>query len=54
MDTAMKAIAPIVRSAMSAGVSPLPDSEVAAISEVVRPPGVATTGCAPNSAIPVR
>ena len=39
---------------MSAGVSPLPDSEVAAMLEVVRPPGVAATGFAPNRAIPVK
>src|ERR1700722_17817126 len=54
MDTAMKATAPTVRRAMPDGVSPLPDSEVAAMLEVVRPPGVAVTGCAPNRAIPVR
>src|ERR1035441_8515284 len=54
MDTAMNATAPTVRSAMSDGLSPLPDSEVAAMLEVVRPPGVAATGCEPNSVIPVK
>ncbi len=54
MDTAMNDTAPSVRSAISAGLSPVPDSEVAAMLEVVRPPGVAATGCEPNSRMPVR
>src|ERR1700748_2859139 len=52
MDTAMNDTAPSVRSAISAGLSPVPDSEVAAMLEVVRPPGVAATGCEPNSRMP--
>src|SRR5580693_6031992 len=51
MDTAMNEIAPIVRSAMSAGLIAVPDSDVAAalaaMLEVVRPPEVAAIGFEP-------
>ena len=54
----MNAIAPMVRIRMSAGVSAVPESEVAAcatmIVGVVPPPElVTTTGCDPNSSRPV-
>ena len=56
--TAMNEIAPIVRSAISAGDIAVPDSDVAAalaaMLDVVRPPGVAATGFEPNRMIPVR
>src|SRR3984957_3851648 len=53
MDTPMNAIAPAVRTAISAGVSPPPDSEVAATLDVPRPLGLTVAGCEPNSSVPV-
>src|SRR6516165_6394266 len=57
MDTPMNAIAPMVRTRMSAGVSVVPDSEVAtppaARFELATPVEVTGTGCTPNSSRPV-
>src|SRR5450755_16533 len=52
IDTEMKATAPSIRSSSSPGVSPEPDSDVAARLDAVTPPGVAATGCEPNSRVP--
>src|ERR1019366_1270589 len=57
MDTPMNAIAPAVLISTSAGVSPPPDSEVAATLDVLRPPLgpplLTVGGCEPNSSVPV-
>src|SRR5450759_1528397 len=56
METPMNAIAPAVLISTSAGVSPPPDSEVAATLDVLRPPLgpplLTVGGCEPNSSVP--
>src|SRR5215472_18842338 len=52
METPMNATAPSVRTAMSAGVIGVPDSDVAT-ADAARPREVTTTGLVPNSPAPV-